>query len=62
MKLIDWMKKRNVSYRVMARWVGVSPMSIVRYVNGLQRPGVKSLKNIIHVTDGHVTAEDFLKE
>lgn len=58
--LRNWRKRRNVSIEAMATAIGVSIGSLSRIERGEQWPPRETFARIFEVTDGEVTANDFV--
>lgn len=58
MTLKKWMLKHKVSAAEMAEKLGVSDVSVYRYLNGAI-PEVPVMKRVLKVTGGKVTPNDF---
>jgi len=62
MDLLSYLSKNNISVAMFARQIGVHRTSIYRFTNGIQMPLPKTIQKITDVTNGQVTANDFLRE
>lgn len=60
MTLSDFLLGKGYTQREFAQLVGISQPAIARYVAGRRMPLRKHLMRIREVTDGKVTADDFL--
>lgn len=60
MKLADFLSDKGMSRADFAAALGVSEVTITRYVGGRRMPRVEHLRRIREVTAGAVTADDFL--
>ncbi len=58
--LRNWRKRRNVSIEAMATAIGISIGSLSRIERGEQWPPRETFARILDVTDGEVTANDFV--
>lgn len=62
MKLKTWLKENNIQNKHFAEMVGVTPVAVCRWVTGKKRPSLTCFAKITELTNGLVTAEDFLEE
>lgn len=62
MKLKDWLDDKRMTHDEFARRVGCSKSAVTRYANDDRVPRRKTLSAISTVTDGEVTANDFVGE
>ena len=60
MNLREFLKLQKISQKQFAKNLGISPISLTRYIYSKRFPEKKILKNIHELTDGIVTANDFL--
>lgn len=60
MTLNDWMVANRKSRDDVARLIGVSVVSVGRYLTGERIPKTKILMKIKHITGNQVTADSFL--
>jgi len=60
MTLSEFMAWKDIGDAEMARYIGVSRVSVVRYRNGERRPEWHVLVRIRDVTGGIVTADSFM--
>lgn len=60
MKLEDWFKLTKRPKGDFAREIGVTPQMISAYIKGDVWPKQDRMKRIAELTDGAVTANDFL--
>jgi len=58
--LSAYLKENNVTVEAFAASIGVSRMSVYRYLNGDNRPRWQILKRISDVTGGKVTPDSFM--
>jgi len=61
MRLCDWLEKDGRSIRQLAQDIGVRPMSAGRYVKETRIPTPEIMREIVRVTEGAVTANDFYR-
>lgn len=61
MKLSEYLKQEALTASAFADRVGVTHVAIVRYLNGARRPDWPTLHRIVKVTNGQVTANDFME-
>ena len=59
MKLTEWLQENQVTRGKFAELVGVDPLSVRRWEKGERMP-VSHFKRISEVTEGLVTANDFV--
>jgi transcriptional regulator with XRE-family HTH domain len=62
MKLSEYRKSAGLTLGQFAEIVGVSDITIGRYERGERTPKPKIMTQIVRVTDGAVTPNDFLEE
>jgi DNA-binding transcriptional regulator YdaS (Cro superfamily) len=67
MKLADWLAIRNPdgTRKLRSKFaadIGVTPTMITAYCEGRMWPGRERMQEIVRVTKGAVTANDFLHE
>ena len=60
MQIGDWIKSRGLTDVDFAELVGVDKSTVGRWVAGTVRPDWDRLPKIIEVTEGLVTANDFI--
>lgn len=60
MKLSDYLRHHQIPRSAFAEKIGVDVASVGRYVTGERRPTWPVLRLIKTVTDGQVTADDFM--
>ena len=60
MNLREFLKLQKISQKQFAKNLGISPISLTRYIYSKRFPEKKILKKIHELTDGIVTANDFL--
>ena len=61
MDLNTYLEEKQISRPVFAEEIGVTVQALGRYLNGQRRPEWEVLKAIKKVTNGEVTADDFLE-
>jgi transcriptional regulator with XRE-family HTH domain len=61
MKLRDYLAEAGLSQGAFARRIRLTPPSVSRLVNGLQRPSIDTILAIQRETGGAVTIHDFTK-
>lgn len=59
MHLVDWINKKNISQKEMAKLIGVKQPSVSRWVNGKLRPSLDKVKKISLITNDEVNLKDF---
>lgn len=59
MKLDIWMKKKNVSRKILAKHLGVTIQAVGYYAKGRKIPRPETMAKIVSHTKGEVTANDF---
>ena len=59
MKLKAFLKFYGISNKVFAKSIGISNVSLSRYISGDRLPNTKILDKIYKLTDGLVSANDF---
>jgi transcriptional regulator with XRE-family HTH domain len=62
MKLRDWRKAENMTGAELAPLLGLSQGSLSKIETGKQWPDRETMERIVAVSDGAVTANDFLSE
>jgi hypothetical protein len=62
MKLADWLKQTNTRRYVFAEQIGVRRSVVTEYCDGNFRPASDVMERIVKVTNGAVTANDFLSD
>lgn len=60
MNLTQYFQFKNISRQEFASAVGVDPVSVYRWENGTRLP-VRHFARIAEVTEGKVTANDFVQ-
>ena len=60
MDLSAYLQDRKLNQAAFASLVGVSEAAVCRWVSGKSRPSWEKLSQIERVTDGKVTARDFV--
>lgn len=60
MKLADYLETVGETHEAFAARIGVSQVTITRYINGRRLPRPHVLTRIVSATKGAVTANDFL--
>lgn len=58
--LDEYLRDNNVSVEAFASMVGVSRMSVYRWINRDSFPKLVQLRRIVEVTHGKVSADSFL--
>lgn len=61
MTLSEWLRSQNMSHEEFAERIGRDRSAVTRYVNGTRMPRREVLEQIADVTDGAVTANDFVE-
>ena len=62
MKLLDYLRKNNLTHEEFSKKVGVSRVQITRLVNLIQDPSVRLIERIKIATNNKVTYEDLIKK
>lgn len=62
MKLKDWMKQKNLTYRAFAKTLGVAHMTVWGVANGTYQPSLKLARCIEEATDFEVLVWDLMPE
>lgn len=60
MKLRDYMVREKLTYQAVADAVGVNVAQIHRWANGTTMPPIRQTARLAKVTNGEVTANDFM--
>lgn len=60
MTLNEWLDWKNLTPIEFAKQINVDPVTVRRYLNRTRRPDWPVIERIVRVTDGKVTANDFL--
>lgn len=60
MQLSDWMTQKKIDDDAMAALINKSRVSVSRYRRGIETPGTDTLRRIVEVTGGEVSANDML--
>lgn len=60
MTLGDWLQRQDMTQEAFAGLIEVEPATVSRYVTGQRRPTHKIMLRIFRVTNGAVSANDFL--
>lgn len=60
MKLNDYLEHKGIKPQEFADSMGVAMQSVYRWLNGERRPDWDLLPRLIELTDGEVTANDFV--
>lgn len=60
MTLGDWLKSRNMTHDDLARRLGCDRSAVTKWVGG-RLPRKDVLRRLKEITDGSVTADDFLE-
>lgn len=59
-KLQEYLLKKKLTYKDFAAMVGVTPMTVIHWLNGRSQPKQKNMPRLIAaVTNGEVTIADF---
>lgn len=58
MRLADWIAEVEISRAGLARRLGVSWITLWRWLTGRAHPSARSVARIERITDGRVTARD----
>lgn len=61
MRLADWLKANGRTASWLAGQVGRDPSFIIRVKNGDAMPSIELAADIQRLTDGHVTALDYVR-
>ena len=59
MKLKEYLKLNRITNKDFSKVIGISPVSLSRYISGERLPEKKILNKIFKLTDGLVDANDF---
>lgn len=62
MKLNDYLTSKDLTPEAFAQQIEIDPVSVRRYLNGKRRPKWDVASRIAEVTNGAVTANDFVPE
>ena len=60
MRLDDWIAQRGITREAFAALIDVEAPTVTRYANGDRVPRPRIMRRIIEVTEGQVTANDFI--
>jgi 3,4-dihydroxy 2-butanone 4-phosphate synthase / GTP cyclohydrolase II len=60
MRLPDYLAERNITHEAFAETLGVHPTTVYRLCSGLSFPKRSTIRQILELTRGRVTANDFL--
>jgi DNA-binding phage protein len=60
MRLDHYLLKNDIEVSAFAKDIGVHRTSVYRFIKGLAFPRPETIERIIKVTEGRVTANDFL--
>ena len=60
MNLKTYLRREGIKHFEFAEQIGVSNVTISRWISGTNMPRPEQLKEIYHATQGRVTANDFL--
>lgn len=58
-KMKKFLKNEGLTIAAFARLIGVSPVSVSRYLSGDRFPDQKTMQSIYEATNGEVTPNDF---
>lgn len=61
MQLADYLIENNMTQQAFADAIGVRQSSVSKWLQGLSRPSWPVIKKIREVTDGAVSADDFIE-
>ena len=61
MRLNEWIAANDMTMAAFAALIGVEAASVTRYANGDRIPRREIMRRITSVTDGKVTANDFIE-
>ena len=59
MTLASFLAARNIDAASFAHQIGVKPEAVRKYLRGERIPRAQIMREIVKVTDGHVTPSDF---
>lgn len=59
MRIGEWIVKKELSLRAFARMLGVSHVTVLRWVHEGRKPSDENMKKIIRLTEWQVTSVDF---
>ncbi len=62
MKLKEWLKKEKITSNEFAIKIGVTNISVCRWIRNKRYPNFMNLYAIQKMTNGEVTASDFIKK
>ena len=62
MKLQVWLKENKIKQKVFADRLGVTPMTVCRWVKGKVLPSQKTISEIVKITAGSDQPNDFYSE
>jgi DNA-binding transcriptional regulator YdaS (Cro superfamily) len=60
MKLTDFLASEKMTRADFACRIGVHPVTVSKWCSGAMRPGWAAIERIQAVTEGRVTAQDFM--
>ena len=60
MRLREYLEKTGIKPSRFAKQVGMSPINVFRYMDGLKKPSCETIVKIERATSGLVRAEDFI--
>lgn len=60
MRLAEWLKQENKTATDLAAEIPVDTSTVTRYVNGQRVPRKEHMRRIRDITNGAVTADDFM--
>ena len=61
MNLHDWMWRSDLEAVEVAKSLGVSRQAVNQWLSGATRPSAETLAKLEELTDGAVTARDFVR-
>lgn len=61
MKLVDYLRRKDIEHQAFAKKVGVSKTAVSRWIRGAT-PHLKDALRIVEVTRGRVRLEDLVGE
>jgi predicted transcriptional regulator len=61
MRLADYLSEKNLTHAAFASQIGTTQAAVTRYVSGTRVPRRTLLRRIVRMTEGAVTANDFME-
>ena len=61
MQLADFILEKHMTQRMLARTLGVTEAAISLWARGKRTPNYRNLRKIRALTEGQVSADDFLR-